>query len=117
MNSLPPALPASLDNPEQWDEITREIASIASVSGSAPVISAETITDLVADAVALLFQADTDVNPLRGTFNNQAIAQRVRNASFFQGIRPSSVAVHLVGATPGDDGQPVLRVHLTISVQ
>ena len=115
MTSAAAAIPTSLDNPEEWDEIVR---AITSETGLAPTITPAAITALVGSALPLLFQVDvSDLSPLRGTFSNEAIAERAHGSSSFQGIRPSSAVVHLVGAPPGDDARPLLRIHLAISSQ
>ncbi len=108
------AVPASIDNPEDWDALAGQIVA---ATGMPPDFTPDTIAAMVGGAVPLLFEADAAGNPdlLRGTFSDPVVAQCARNAGECMGARPTSVTVHLVGSRI-DDGHPVVRAHLVIAV-
>ncbi len=109
------AIPASIDNVEEWDGIAQQIAT----EGGVPTaLTPEVIAAMIGSAVALLFEADDtkDMNLLRGTFADRVIAQRQINAGCLQGARPTSAVIDLVGVHMAD-GDPQLRVRVLIQVQ
>ncbi len=109
------AIPASIDNVEEWDGIAHEIAAEAGVPTA---LTPEVIAAMIGSAVALLFEADEtkDMNLLRGTFADRVIAQRQINAGCLQGAQPTSAVIDLVGVHMAD-GRPQLRLRVLIEVQ
>lgn len=105
-------IPASIENADDWKEIAQQIASEA---GLPTEITPETVAGMIGSAVPLLFKADAsrETDLLRGTFTEDVIAQRQRTVGSLRGEQPVSAAVSLVGAHMAE-GDPVLRVHLTI---
>jgi hypothetical protein len=112
---LPP-IEATIDNPEEWGEISQQIASETGTPTAA--VTLEALTGMVGSAVPLLFEADSSGNAdlLRGTFADAVVAQCQRNAGCLHGDKPTSATVHLVGA-PMRSGQPVLRVHVLVATR
>src|ERR1039458_6254791 len=88
---------ASIDNVEDWKEISQQIASMA---GLPTVVTPELVSGMIGSAVTLLFEADgaKDMDLLRGTFTDLVIAQCQRNAGGLQDGKPISAVAHLVGA-------------------
>jgi hypothetical protein len=111
----PPSVPMMVDNPSEWDPSLQEFAAHA---GSPPPLTLELLTGTVGSAAPLLFAADAarSTELLRGTFTDAVIAQVQRNFGCLGGQHPVSGAIHLVGV-PRVDGQPVLRVHVQMSVE
>jgi hypothetical protein len=103
---------ASIDNAADWPEIAKQVESEA---GLETLVTPETLTAMLAGAVALLFRADAarDMSPLRGTFADGVIAQRQRNAGCLQAAQPVAVRAHLIGAHT-DTGHPTLRMKLAV---
>jgi hypothetical protein len=108
-------VPTSIADPEDWDELAREITSATAMP---TLLTPEMVAGMVAGAVPLLFAADAarNVDLLRGTFSDTVIAQCLRNLGCLVGAQPLSAAIHLVGARV-DGGHPVLRTHLSIQIQ
>jgi hypothetical protein len=109
------AIPVSVSNPEDWEEISRQLAA---ETGEPTALALQTIADTLAGAVALLFAADAsrNTNLLRGTFTDAVIAQCERNAGCLNGEQPDSVAIKLIGAHLSD-GHAALRVRLAIALR
>lgn len=105
-------VPASIDNPADWDLLTNQISL---GTGTPPVVTPEMIVGMVGSAVPLLFAADAarNLNLLRGTFSDPVVAQCTRNAGTLMGALPKAVVVHLT-ASRVVDGHSVVRAHLSI---
>lgn len=108
-------VPASIDNPGDWDPIMQ---GIARQTGLPPTITADAVLGMVRGAVPLIFQAECagNVDVLRGTFADPVVAQCRQNLGSLLRGRPEAAAVHLVGGRV-TDGDPVLRVHVLITGQ
>lgn len=105
-------VPASIDNPEEWDPITDQIAR---ETGLPVAITPDALLGMVRSTVPLVFEAQAagDANLLRGTFADPVIAQCQRNVGSLLGGRPGSATVHLIGGRAAG-GRAVLRVHVEI---
>jgi ribosomal protein S27AE len=108
-------VPASIDNPGQWDTIAQQIAL---ASGLPLTITPEVLLGMVGSAAPLIFEAQSagDAGMLRGTFADPVVAQCQRNGVRLLSGEPVSAVVHLVGGRVAD-GHSVLRVHLAIEGQ
>jgi ribosomal protein S27AE len=108
-------VPASIENPEDWDALAQQITQ---GTGMPPVVTPALIVGMIGSAVPLLFEADGSGNAdlLRGTFVDPVVVQCARNPGQWMGAQPTSVAVHLVGSRV-EDGHPVVRAHLVIQVR
>jgi ribosomal protein S27AE len=108
------AIPVSIDNGGDWQEIAGQISSEA---GLPTVVTPELVEGMIGSAVPLLFAATAagDMDLLRGTFADQVIAQCQRNSGSLAGAQPTAAVIHLTGA-PMIDGHPALRVHLAVQV-
>jgi len=105
----------SIDNPEEWASIMDQMSAD---NGAPSVLTPELLTDTVGSAVPMLFDADVSGNmdPLRGIFADQVIAQCQHHSGCLNGDAPTSSVLHLVG-TPMHEGRPALRVHLLIKTR
>ena len=108
-------VPASIDNPADWDVITGQITR---ATGLPVTTSPETLLGMVSSAVPLVFEAQSTGNAglLRGTFADSVVAQCQRNGTLMLSGRPGSTDVHLVGSRVMN-GNPTLRLHLVIHGQ
>ncbi len=105
-------VPASLDNPGDWDTIAEQVTH---ATGLPLGLTADSLLAMIGSAVPLLVAAQTagDAGVLRGTFADPVVAQCGRNGTALLTGTPDSTLVHLVGART-INGRPVLRVHLVI---
>ena len=105
----------SVDNADEWQEVAAQISSLA---GAPTQITLEIVAGMISGAVPLLFAADAakDVNPLRGTFSGEVIAQCERYPGVLEGATPTSALIRLIGVH-AQEGHPELRVHLAIQVK
>jgi hypothetical protein len=105
-------VPASIDNPADWDPIMQLIARR---TGLPPTITLDSVLGLVRGAVPLIFEAQSagTANLLRGTFGDPVVAQCQLNIGCLLSGRPESAVAHLVGGRVAD-GRPILRVHVLV---
>jgi hypothetical protein len=108
---LPP-LPASIDNPEAWEEIAQEITR---GTGLPLTVTPDVVLAMIGSAVPLMFEAQGagDAGLLRGTFADPVVAQCQRIGVCLLSGQPTSTVVHLVGSRVVD-GHGVMRVHVII---
>lgn len=105
-------IPASLDNPGDWDAIAGQVTH---ETGLPLTAGPDALLAMIGSAVPLLVaaQAAGDAGVLRGTFADPVVAQCQRNRAVLLTGTPDTALVHLVGARVVSD-RPVLRVHVVI---
>jgi hypothetical protein len=106
-------LPVTISNSDDWSTIATQLQQAAGMQ----LLTLPMLTSAIGATIAGVFAADRshDYHRLRGVLSDTVLAQRQQTAGRLQGAEPTACVVELVGVS-SDNGQPVLRVHLAISV-